>query len=384
MSELAEKLIAENIKTKNPTLDLGNCGLDGTEDELYKPLRDARHLKTLIFFAGWLNFDLEKQKPISYLSQNQGESNNFIQIPKYIPTHITKIMIGGHSIHNPTELRILKDLKYLDFFSNQVEDIIYLKDLQNLEYLEFSSEQVQDISVLKELKKLRFLSFSFKNLQDINPLKRLINLEFLQFIRTQITDITPLKDLQNLQALIIYSNQIQDITPLKKLQNLQTLYLSMNNIESIEPLKFLINLQTLHLTSNRITEIISLKDLKCLQYLDISGNDVKNINALKELKQLQNLSLISNKIKDITPLKSLEDLQHLDTDNYSNPPIWYVYLKNKGGKIGDYKHLEELPQVEKIWQIMQNGDEENINLAHQIALGQGWTEEEFEMYQNLL
>lgn len=33
---------------------------------------------------------------------------------------------------------------------------------------------------------------------------------------------------------------------------------------------------------------------------------------------------------------------------------------------------------------MKTEDKENMNLAYQLALSQAWTEEEFEMYQNLL
>ena len=62
MSELAQKLIEENLQTKNPVLDLGNCGLDGTEDELYRPLADADHIETLIFSEGWYVYNEEKAK----------------------------------------------------------------------------------------------------------------------------------------------------------------------------------------------------------------------------------------------------------------------------------------------------------------------------------
>lgn len=50
MSKLAEKLSRENLQTNNPYLDLGNCDLDGTEDELYKPLLDVEHIETLTIY----------------------------------------------------------------------------------------------------------------------------------------------------------------------------------------------------------------------------------------------------------------------------------------------------------------------------------------------
>jgi len=36
-------------------------------------------------------------------------------------------------------------------------------------------------------------------------------------------------------------------------------------------------------------------------------------------------------------------------------------------KLGDYLHLSELPQVEKIWGLMKTKDRDNIKLAQQLA-----------------
>ena len=47
MNKLAKQLIEENIASKNPTLDLGNCGLDGTEPEL-ELLAECEHLETTL------------------------------------------------------------------------------------------------------------------------------------------------------------------------------------------------------------------------------------------------------------------------------------------------------------------------------------------------
>lgn len=52
MTSLAKQLIEENLKTQNPILDLGRCGLYGTESEL-EQLKECTHLKTLIFSNKW-------------------------------------------------------------------------------------------------------------------------------------------------------------------------------------------------------------------------------------------------------------------------------------------------------------------------------------------
>ncbi len=85
MSGLAERLIAENLKTKSPYLDLGNCGLDGTEDELYKPLADAKHLKSIDFSQK--NSDLV----FPFLLNNL--ENIFVEIPCFLPKNLEKLVL---------------------------------------------------------------------------------------------------------------------------------------------------------------------------------------------------------------------------------------------------------------------------------------------------
>jgi len=47
MSELAEKLITKSLKTKNQVLDLGYCGLEGTEEYL-DLLAECKNTKKMI------------------------------------------------------------------------------------------------------------------------------------------------------------------------------------------------------------------------------------------------------------------------------------------------------------------------------------------------
>jgi len=127
-----------------------------------------------------------------------------------------------------------------------------------------------------------------------------------------------------------------------------------------------------------------------LEYLNLAENrDIQDISFLKDLKELKTLNLAENwQINDIHFLKDLTRLQNLILKDNLHlegfPPIFWIYYKSKGGNLLDYKHLPELPHIEKIWQLMGTKDEENINLAQQLAKGQGWMKEEFEMYKNLL
>ncbi|MEL6633750.1 MAG: hypothetical protein AAFQ83_19940, partial [Bacteroidota bacterium] len=59
MSELARRLIAENLRTKNPYLDLGNCDL--TDDNFPEEIVQlADHLEVLTLASEWAEYDAEK------------------------------------------------------------------------------------------------------------------------------------------------------------------------------------------------------------------------------------------------------------------------------------------------------------------------------------
>jgi len=249
MSELAEKLILENLKTKNPMLDLGFCGLNGTENELYASLKDTKHLKMITFSDTWTEYSLKKQEWVDKFSKNDYDnlSNVLIAIPDDLPTSLQKLILRGH--------------------------------------IEFDRYD------------MRFINYRFR---------------------------------------------IKDFSVLNALKDLKVLDLSYGNVENIS----------------------FLKNLKKLQSISLSANPVKNIDILVNLKHLKAIQL--------------------DMENLTYPPIWYVYLKNKKGKLGDYLHLSELPQVEKIWELLKTENRDNIKLAKQLTKGQDWTNEEFEMYKSLL
>jgi len=100
-----------------------------------------------------------------------------------------------------------------------------------------------------------------------------------------------------------------------------------------------------------------------LVYLDVSKNPVLEIPFTKNLDNLKRF--------------------YIDLKSVKYPPIWYVMQKQKGKNFSDYLKKKELPFVEKIWNLIISEDNRNTSLAKQLAIGQGWTEEEFEMYQSL-
>jgi len=172
-----------------------------------------------------------------------------------------------------------------------------------------------------------------------------------------------LRNFPKIKVLNLSSLQLEKIE-LHNLSQLQRLNLSNNQLKDVSCLQSLTQLQTLYLSENQLREIKNIEKLQNLQRLDLARNQIQDIHFLKELTELNTLSIRPSEL--------------------IYPPIWYAALESKKGKLGDYTHLRELPHIEKIWQLMQTKEEENIELAQQLAKGQGWTEDEFAMYKNLL
>ena len=172
MSKLARQLIEENLKTKAPVLDLGNCGLDGSEKALYFPLTQANHIETLILSNDW--FELEKNKWIRKISQNRGYRNCLIQVPAALPKKLkTLILFGGlppkRRIQDFSFLKGLTQLKHLNLGGNYIQDYTFLAGLTQLKHLDLSKNQIQDISLdflnaFSELKELKLQDNPIQNI----------------------------------------------------------------------------------------------------------------------------------------------------------------------------------------------------------------------------
>lgn len=468
MSELAEKLISENMQTKNPLLDLGCCCLDGSEEELYQPLKDAGHLETLIFADDWQTYDPIHQIYVKRESQNpdrhrKDKRNNLHLIPNSLPSNLKHLILAGHwdsrwQLFNLDFLAELKQLQSLDLSYNHISKYQYqhnacfdklgqlkklglkntrlegygfLKNLTKLQELDLSDNkyegfsglditsnyQDRDFSFIKNLNNLQVLNLnSYQSdtvAQTYSPLykyaaeaplnsldlsnnqikeipsllfKNLDQLQSLQLRNNYLKDISFLSTSTNLQRLDLSWNKVEDITVLQHLPNLQKLDISDNKIQDFAVVSCLKKLKSLKLNLSQLKDISFLAELTQLEKLDLSHNKLKDISILAAFTQLQYLNLEANPIQDINAIKQLNNLRQLDVsfDHLLYPPIWLASLKYKKGKIGDYNHLTELPKIEKIWQLLYTEDNANINLAQQLALGQGWTNENFEMYKNLL
>jgi len=267
MSPLAFQLIAENRKTKNPRLDLGNCTLMNLPEEL----GECEWLEELILSAKWHEYTSKEQ------GWRQRESLNKSQINK-----IANILIVGN-------LERLKKLIIAgEWYSKWIlSDITPLSNLNNLQYIDFSGTQVSDLTPLANLKKLQQVICR----------------------NTQVYDLSPLKNLTNLVVFNCASTQVDNLTPLLQLFNLQHLNCSGTKINSLTPLEGLTNLEHLDCAGTKISDLTPLSKLNCLQYLDCSGTHITDLSALANLIYLRKLTCSNTGITDLRPLSNLNNLE---------------------------------------------------------------------------
>ncbi len=141
MSELALKLIEENKKTKNPFLDLGNCGLKDLPNEIF----ECTWLTVLNL--GDFYYDQELKKYVE--SANGGALNSLENINSKIISNLTNLYslyLSFNKVNDLSFLLTLKDLKALDISYNKITDITYLMNSIGLQSLDLSNNQITDIS----------------------------------------------------------------------------------------------------------------------------------------------------------------------------------------------------------------------------------------------
>ena len=185
-----------------------------------------------------------------------------------------------------TPLVGLKNLD-LDMRSNAIKDLTPLKVLKNLKGLNLYENNIETIAPLAELKQLTRLKINYldwgplsENIKDLTPLSRLKQLTELAISGT-FDDLTPLSGLKQLTKLYI-TGLFEDLTPLRELKQLTSLALRL-----------------------KVTDITVLAELKQLTFLNLKGNNISDVTPLSGLINLERLDIRGNPIEDRTPLEEL-------------------------------------------------------------------------------
>ncbi|OJJ19161.1 hypothetical protein BKI52_20325 [marine bacterium AO1-C] len=278
---LAQQLIEKNLKTKDPYLDLGYCGLDGTEPEL-KLLSKCDHLETLVFSNQWYEYEKESLDWVGKESQNKGEKNALAQVPHSVPRTLKKLILGGSG-------------------NWKINDFGFLKEFQQLQVLNLRLNFIKNLSFLQNLTQLQSLALSGNQITDIQALQKLTQLQSLDLSINQIADISVLYNLTQLQSLHLKSNKVSDVGVLQSLSQLQDLHLGYNQVSDISALQKLVQLQFLNLRSNLVSDISFIQNLSQLTYINLGKNQIENLSSdfFSHLPNIRTLYLYSNPIQNI-------------------------------------------------------------------------------------
>ena len=296
MSELAQKVIEENKRTRNATLDLGNCGMTELPD-----LSGMDWVETLIVSNKWWDQGQENWME----SQNIGPKNKIARPPAHpLPLSLKKVILGSYlnenwPIHDFGFLRKLTSLNTLDLSFTQINDWRFLKNLTNLTSLNLSYSKIvssrSNINVINEI-----LIVGGNAIIDGRFFESLTNLRSLNLSGNLILDFGVFEKLTGLTSLNLSNNQISDVPLLERLTSLNTLDFSNNQISDGWFLEKLTGLTSLNLSGNQISDGQFLEKLTGLTSLDLSYNQVNKVVFLKHLVNLQTLLINDNQITEIT------------------------------------------------------------------------------------
>lgn len=340
MSQLALSLIEECIRTQNPYLDLGCCGLtdafvaEGTAIDI--ALRQCTHLKTLILSNQWLVWD--KKHLRNERSKNMGKNNFFSICPSAIMTlkNLSVLHLGGEKeqnweITNISFVSEMLDMRTLDICNNKIRKIKHLDKLTALRNLYINNNQIKELQGLENLSSLRNLYISDNQITELKGLDTLANLLHLEIKSNLVIHLKGLNKLTKLEHLDVEDNKIEEIEELEELVNLKYLNINHNKISELKGLNRLLNLKYLHIKNNQINELKGLYTLKNLTVFNISFNKINQLKALDTLISLEIFDIQGNQIDE---LKGLETLINLKT---------FIISHNK---INELKGLETLINLE--------------------------------------
>lgn len=315
MSELALKLIAENIRTKAKTLDLGNCGLEEVPTEVCKCV----WLEELNLSTSYYEYDFEKDDWTTVRSKNKYKKNKISKLPNGLSalSNLTKLIINGEWSENKSPL----------------SDINSLKELSNLQQLYCSYTSINSLAPLKKLQRLQILDISETNIYDLIPISLLLNLEYLNCANTSVNRISPLRDLYKLKRVNLYKTKINDISPISSLIELNTFDIGHTDVVDLKPLRNLVNLKDLTIIDSKTNDWEIINQLQSLEKLNVSATNLQSLGEISGLKQLKTLwfaypkltniseiiafrnleviSLTSAKLSDIEPMQFLEKLRNI-------------------------------------------------------------------------
>jgi Leucine-rich repeat (LRR) protein/GTPase SAR1 family protein len=374
----AKLLIQDNLKTKNPYLNLGCCGLTGAED-CFELLAEATHLEVLVLSHHYKDYDLDINEWVYRGDSARHDNYNLIgQVPHHLPKSLKKLVIerqddAPYLLEGLERLQELKELEllWLDRVP-EVQNLDFLQGMPNLKALHLGfMPHLTDLAVLASMGN-HLMALDLKHcpqLANFDPIDKLTTLKSLQITNCdlltdtgflanqcqlinlglgnckQLEKLSPLTGLKQLERMSLGHNiklhdieavghitwlrrltlhnlpSLKNLAALQRLDSIQELHLVGNNsIDSFTPLEYLPKLETLRLDQMQFENIGFVQKMPDLKALLLRNNPkLNNIEALAHLQKAELLDIRSNSsLTNIEALGALNNLRTLDLTHNGN------------------------------------------------------------------
>ncbi len=350
---LALELIEINYSTKEPVLDLGNCGLTDESVTILENLSGFTHLK-IINLGTYYYLNGE-----SLQSNNEGERNQFTRVPPVLPATITELYLNNLGLEDITGINHYTLLTAIDAYGNKLQNLSHVILNENLISLGLSGNQLTDENCLTELVKfpnLKELYLGLNNLSD------------------ECIEVLPL--LTKLKELHLYNNNLKMNVNSFTLNTLKELYIQSNKITE-NAFSFFVNhigIDVLNIKTNPITKLLDKKLITSKRAVAIRAafNKVslpfqlinESIQKKETFLDLGNCGL-NDASSELSFLKSCTNLEKLSLGiNYYNNEDVEILTENTLGKNFFTRIPKDLPTTISELQIRDSAIEEISNISH--------------------
>ncbi|MDX2070068.1 MAG: hypothetical protein SFV55_16695 [Haliscomenobacter sp.] len=267
--------------------------------------------------AGDFEGALERLKPFQELFM-EGEEKVGKGFKTKIPTEVWSALRPPGYESKPRSLALerieqvkINKARSLDLRNCGLTEIpTELSELPWLEELILSeNKNLKDISILAALPNLKMLNLYDTQVNNISPLSNLVHLEDLVLARTAISDLSPLSGLMNLKILNANETQITELFPLITLSDLTEIDISRTNVEDLMPLRELKKIKKINCSETNIHNLSFANNLLYLQEIRVSSTLISDLSPLQNLKKIELLYIANTYVTNITPIIPLLELQ---------------------------------------------------------------------------
>lgn len=355
---IVKELIEENKKTKNPFLDLGDCGLDDYSPEL-ESLKECKHLKGINL--GEYYYINDKPVYARNSKKNLHRLNTFTKIPHNLPENIEKIYINLVNLDDISNINLYTELTHFDAFGNKISTIPNLENNKKLISLGLSNNLISEVSGIEALPNLTHLYLGQNQIGNLSSalFKSLPQLTHLYLYKNKLTDLDFLENNKSIKELYVSDNQINKVSNFNDLNYLVLLDITYNPItivlqqeyvqsKSAVKIRWQLRKEPISFASFLIKECIEKKE-SFLDLGDCALNDKsQELSELSKCTQLKSLSLGTGYFTDDNDYKQTPN--NLTSNAFTfippNLPSGLIALQLRGCMLHSISNIDHLKKLE--------------------------------------